>query len=250
MDSREAREILLLYRPDTADAGDPQFSEALKATERDAELGRWFAAHCERQAQIRRELKRIAVPGRLKQDILDAVARGRVIVWWRRPVFQAWAAAAAVLLLASLAYFRPSQTEESFAAYRDEVVRGVQRGYYTMDMVTNDVAQIRQYLAKHQWHADFTLTPSLEKLNGIGCATNQWHGRKVSLICLDSGQSGSPQDVLYLFVVDRSQFADPPAADQFHYVPIRRLTSASWSHGDKAYVLAVPGGEERLRKFL
>jgi hypothetical protein len=38
MDSRQAREILLLYRPDSTDAADPLVAEALEVAKRDPEL--------------------------------------------------------------------------------------------------------------------------------------------------------------------------------------------------------------------
>src|SRR4029079_15043537 len=46
MNTQQAKEILSLYRPGTADAEDPSFAEALRLCERDPELERWFSEHC------------------------------------------------------------------------------------------------------------------------------------------------------------------------------------------------------------
>ena len=52
MNSREAKEILLLYRPRTADANDPEFSEALALAKKDPELATWFEQHCTLQTAV------------------------------------------------------------------------------------------------------------------------------------------------------------------------------------------------------
>lgn len=246
MDSQRAKEILLLYRPGTSDANDPEFAEALERAKRDAELARWFEAHCARQSLVRSQLKQISVPGELRQRILDRVAEHPTIIWWRRPAFQTLAAAAAIVLVAGLAWFwtRPAQTNR-FAAYRDQVVRGVQR-LYDMDMLTNNLTEIRAYLAQNAAPSDYVLTKPMEKLPGIGCDILKWRSNKVSLVCLDSGN----QNILYVFVIDRSAVSDPPPASPPQYARIRKLMSASWSHEGRIYILAASGEEEFLRQFL
>ena len=46
MDSHEVRQILALFRPDTADEQDPSFREARQLAKTDPELARWFDQHC------------------------------------------------------------------------------------------------------------------------------------------------------------------------------------------------------------
>ena len=53
------KEILLLYRPGTADAEDPQVAEAIEFAKRDPELGRWFEQHQVFQAAMRAKFRQI-----------------------------------------------------------------------------------------------------------------------------------------------------------------------------------------------
>ena len=45
MDSRQAKEILMRYRPGSADASDPEFALALEQVKHDPQLARWFDQH-------------------------------------------------------------------------------------------------------------------------------------------------------------------------------------------------------------
>src|ERR1051325_11514340 len=99
MNIQEAKEILSLYRPGTADAEDEFFCEARQLCEQEPELKAWFENHCEVYTALRSKL-RTAVPEGLKDQIL---AEQKVVPLpvWRRPAFLA--AAAPVLVLAGIA---------------------------------------------------------------------------------------------------------------------------------------------------
>src|SRR2546430_8305491 len=246
MDSRQAKEILMRYRPGTTHANDPEFAEALEQAERDPELGRWFERHRAFQSTVADRFKQIAVPQHLREKIVAECDPARIIVWWQRPVFQALAAAAAVVLLFVLVYFKLATREDrSFAAFRNRVVRNAQRGY-AMDITTTNLSEIRQYLAAHQADADYVLPAPLEKLPCDGAAMLRWHNRKVSMVCFDLGN----HNYLYLFVANRSDLPDAPSANEPQFARIGKLTAASWSQGDKAYVLAGPGDEQFIRGYL
>src|SRR6266487_4292933 len=105
MNSRLAKEILLRYRPGTADASDPEFAEALQQAKRDPELGRWFAQHQAFCETIRDRFKQLPVPAGLKEDILAGYRPEAIPVWWQQPAFRALAAAASIVLLIGLALF-------------------------------------------------------------------------------------------------------------------------------------------------
>src|SRR5437867_7410850 len=85
MDSRLAKEILLRYRPGTADASDQEYAEALEQAKRDPELGRWFAQHQAFHNTIRDRFKQLPVPVGLKEDILAGYRPAVTPVWWRQP---------------------------------------------------------------------------------------------------------------------------------------------------------------------
>ena len=98
MISSEAREILLLYRPGTAEAADPQMAEALELARQDPELGRWFEQHRAFQKAMRAKFQQIEVPAHLKASLLirGAVAPKNLPPqsWRRSPI---WLTAAAAL---------------------------------------------------------------------------------------------------------------------------------------------------------
>ena len=74
MNRDEAKTILLLYRPGTADAADPQTAEALALAKGDPELASWFETHCARQFVIGEKFRQIAVPAGLKEQIISEQA--------------------------------------------------------------------------------------------------------------------------------------------------------------------------------
>ena len=82
MNLNEAKTVLLLYRPGTADAEDPQVAEALALAKQSPELARWLAEHTARQASLRGQFRRIPVPAGLKEQILaETVGPDRIIPW-------------------------------------------------------------------------------------------------------------------------------------------------------------------------
>jgi hypothetical protein len=115
-----------------------------------------------------------------------------------------------------------------------------------MMLETNDLVAIRQFLGKNHGASDYVLTKELEKLPGEGCALINWHGQRVSLVCLDRGHD----DDLFLFIVDRSALSDPPLGQSAQFARVNNMTTASWTAGGKTYVLASKASEEDLRKFL
>lgn len=242
MDSSQAKKILALYRPDTADADDPEVAEALEQARRDPDLGRWFADHCAFQKVVRAKLRETPVPDGLKERIL-AGERPRVIVWWKRP--EVLAAAAAVVVLITLSgWWFGGRPETGFPAYRDRMVRHALR-VYRMDLVTNDLNRIREFLVRQNGHGDYVLAKGLEKLPGEGCALLSWQGQRVSMICFDRGNN----DELYLFVINRSALPNAPRAEKPEFARVNKLMTASWSMGDKTYVLAGQGDQEFLRQY-
>jgi hypothetical protein len=240
MDSQQVKQILLLHRPGLDREANPELEVALEQAKCDPDLARWFEQHCAVQTVIRSKFKEIPLPSGLREKIL-AENKVRRLPFWRRPVFLAAAATIALLILAGSLSFGPRE-EGNFSAYQDRMVRTALRDY-RMNMVTNDLSQIREYLARHQAHGDYVLAKGLEKLPGQGCAILNWHGQRVSLICFDSSKAD-----LFLFIINRSALPDGPSSTQPRFKKVNKLMTATWSLGDKTYLLAGPDDEPFLKK--
>ena len=246
MTSQLAKEILLRYRPGSADANDPEVAEALDQAKRDPELARWFAQHQAFHSAIRERFKQLPVPAGLKEDILAGYRVAVIPAWWQQPAFQALAVAAAIVLFVGVALFRSrSREDRSFAAFQSRVVRNAQRGY-VMDITTTNLSEIRRYLAAQGAHADYALSTVLEKLPGDGGAVLRWNNKIVSMVCFDLGNHND----LYLFVANRADLPDAPSTSEPQFTRIGNLTAASWSAGERTYVLAGPGDEQFVRRYL
>jgi uncharacterized membrane protein YbaN (DUF454 family) len=257
MNREEARQILLLYRPGTADAEDPQIVEALALAKCEPELARWLEEHCARQEALRDKLRQITVPAGLKEQIISEQAARIVTIFRRRriTVLAAMAAMAAVvvLLVASSSYWFPHRPSDdnTMAIFRNQMVGIALRGY-GMDLTTNDPVQIRAYLAQNKGPADYALPTNLENAVVSGCAIEGWQDVKVSMICFRTGRPLPPNQSsdLWLFVVDRASLKDAPENGQLRIAANKGLITAVWTQGDKVYLLGTEGDESTIRKFL
>lgn len=80
MDKEEARFILRCFRPDGADAENPDFVEALGWAAKDRELGEWLARERSSDADFAKALGQVVIPETLREEIVSALAleRGEV----------------------------------------------------------------------------------------------------------------------------------------------------------------------------
>ena len=90
------------------------------------------------------------------------------------------------------------------------------------------------------------LPAPLEKLLGDGGAVLRWQNKTVSMVCFDLGNHND----LFLFVASRADLPDAPPTSEPQFTNIGKLTAASWSTGDRTYVLAGPGDEQFVRRYL
>jgi len=282
VNSREAKEILLLYRPGTADANDPEFSEALDLAKRDSELGAWFEQHCSLQAAVLGGFDRIKPPEGLLQQILSerktasgprinptavavpevngsddflgngsrSPAASRPLFKFRKPVLLAAAFATILFIAGALILIGPAAPKNDFAAFRRVMTGKVARigTYPAMDLYTNNLAGIRQHLAQNDGQTGYTLPAALEQTPGTGCATFKWHQKTVSMICFSSkGRPKAPD--LFLFVIDKSSLDSAPT-NAPEFAQAGNLATASWTADDKSYLLAAAGDQDFLRKHL
>jgi uncharacterized membrane protein YbaN (DUF454 family) len=247
----EAKDILSLFRHGSADADDPQIAEALALAKSDLELARWLEKHCARQYVVREKFRQIAVPAGLKEQIISEHAALTKIISLRQRIMVAATVAMVALIFLTFFLFRPRQKDDTFAVYQNQMAGIALRGY-AMDLATNNPASIRAYLAQNRAPADFALPAALGKIEVTGCAIEGWQNAKVSMICFRTGRplpSGQSSD-LWLFVIDRPAMKDAPAADARRFVPVNKLTTATWTGGGKIYFLGIEGDETTLRKYL
>ena len=252
MNRDEAKTILLLYRPGTADANDPQIAGALELAKQDPELTRWLVEHCARQEAVRAGFRKITAPAGLKEQIISEQAAQEKITTWRRNAILAAAAAVVALVVLTPLWFQHRGNEETFAIYRSRMAGVALRGPYRMDLATNNPAQVRAYLAQNHAPADYVLPAPLEKTAVTGCAIEGWQGAKVSMICFRTGKPLPPNQSsdLWLFVVDRASLKGAPESSQPRFAAVKGLITAVWAQGDKVYLLGTEGDESAIRKYL
>lgn len=77
MDKQRARFILQCFRPDGADAGEPDFTAALGMAAQDRELGEWLARERAHDAAFAEALGRLPIPSGLRDEILACFAAAR-----------------------------------------------------------------------------------------------------------------------------------------------------------------------------
>jgi len=250
MNRQQAQEILLLYRPGIADAQDPDFADALALAEKDADLRRWLHDQSLVQNALREKFRKIPIPEGLKEQILSERKAHTSLPLKRKLVLSAVCGVCVLLLVAAILPRLRSHEDKSFANFHNRMVRTVAREglYPRMELETNDLAQIRQYLAQHQGHGDYVLPVALQKATSTGCATLEWQGKRVSMVCFNSGKNPAPnQSDLFLFIINRADLPKAPPPGALSFAQANRLATASWTYGDKTYVLA--GDEASLRKF-
>jgi uncharacterized membrane protein YbaN (DUF454 family) len=248
----EAKTILLLYRPGTADADDPQIAEALALAKSDPELSRWLEEHVARQNVLREKFRQIAVPDGLKEQIVSEQSSRTKIIFLRRNFALAMAAIVVALVALSPFLFQQRGKDDNTLAIFQSRMAGVALRGYAMDLETNDAAPIRAYLAQNNAPSDFILPAPLQQIGLAGCAVENWQAAKVSMICFHTGKSlpaGESSD-LWLFVVDRVAVKNVSAGATPQFAKVNQLVTAVWTQGDKLYLLGTRGDEELLRKFL
>jgi len=156
------------------------------------------------------------------------------------------------LLVALAVFWFPHRApDDTLAIYQNQMAGVALRGY-AMDLTTNDPAAVRAYLAQNHAPADFILSAKLKQAALTGCAVESWQGVKVSMICFHTGQTSAANEAsdLWLFVVDRAAMKDAPAGASPQLSKVNRLITATWTQGDKLYLLGTAGDEQTIRQYL
>jgi hypothetical protein len=244
VNSTQAQTILLAWRPGHGDLRDPEVAAALDLARRDPALKSWLDRHSDFQRAVARSFQELPVPGGLRARIL---AGPKIIAapipWWRKP---GWLSAAAVvaLLLGLAAWWVRPPSEHSLSAFRNQMVGFVLR-QYAMELVTNDLAQIRAYLKRQQAPSDFVLPENLGRQPLLGADVLGWRRERVSMVCLQS----PARDTLFLFIVNRAS-VDGATPITTEFAQVNKLMTVSWTQGGWTYVLAGSGSRESLQPYV
>ncbi len=257
MNNDEAKQILLLYRPGTSDAEDPDTAAALALAKADSELSRWLEEHCARQVALREKFRQLPVLAGLKEQIISEGAAKAKAVSRREKITGLAAVAAIVIALMAIGFFvlphkqTPPEVNTTLAEYKTEMAYHA-LSYYGMDLTTNDAGQIQAYLAKNQAPSDYTLPAGLQKISMTGCAIQGWQSTKASMICFNTGKlpQGGQHSDLWLFVVDRTKVKDAPTIASPQFGTVNGLMTVAWTQGNNLYLLGARSDEETLKKFL
>ncbi len=251
MNINEAQQVLLYYRPGMAGREDPEMLAALDLAKTSPELAKWLAEHCARQELLCEKFRQLSPPPGLREQIIsEQAARDRQIRQRPRKVL-AMALGAVVLLVVGGIWWGHGPAENSLVNYQNRMVGGALRSY-VMDLTTNSQAQIRSYLMSSGAPSDFKLPTGLQRATLVGCAVEGWQAGKVSMICFQTGRrlAAGTQSDLWLFVVDRATVSGATDHSDPQFSRIHDKVSATWTHGDKLYLLTIDGDERTLRQYL
>ena len=248
MNQAEARSILQLYRPGTDDANDPQIAEALALARQNPELARWLEAHCVRQLALRDKFRQITIPPGLKEQITSEQAAWQRAKAVKRRLAAFAAAVSVLILLLEIPWHRNSPPEDTLEVFQHHMMGVALRGY-GMDLTTNDLPQIRSFLAKKQAPADFQLSDALKHTTINGCAIETWQGAKVTMVCFHTPKTAD-QNNLWLFVADQGAIKTENLSSSPTVQTIHRLITATWIKDGKLYLLGAEGNEADLRPYL
>lgn len=246
----EAKEILKLYRPGTADAEDPSFAEALALCERNAELKDWFARHCAVYSALRAKFKQIPIPEGLKEQIISE-RKAHMVPLWQKAVLASGVLAVIALVVWQVQMKWSPPEPHGFAAYRTYMISEASRGY-AMDVYATDLQQIHKYLEQTNAIADYDLPANLQKNAKVaGCVAETWQGNRVSMICFQTKPMPPTKADLWLFVTADSSAPDTPTNAKPKFETVNGVITANWTEGGKTYVLGLKGGDEKtLSQYL
>lgn len=249
----QAKEVLIRHRPGTDDVQEPEVAEALALCRSDAGLAQWYQEQCACRELLQAKFRGVRVPEGLAQQIISEQRARVTIPLWRRSA-AVGVLACVVIAVAVFSIWQHNQTggkeDLSFSGYRLRMVRTALRAY-GMDMETNDVAQVRSYLASRNAPADFVLPDQLAQTPTVGCGVLAWQGRPVTMVCFRTGKPlvpGNKSD-LFLFVIEGRDLRDDSQSVEKSFAQVSELATASWREGDKVYVLAAFAEDDLKRRL-
>jgi hypothetical protein len=245
MNREEAQFILRAYRANGEDAKDPQFEGALALVRSDPELARWFAREQTLDAAISARIHSVSPPPDLRTQLLLARKVIRPRPWWRKPAWIAAAALVALLISAASALLLRRSGETEFASFRGTMIEASLDMRKHIDVMGLDANELKQWLIENRGHPGFVLPAGLAGKGIMGCKVLDWHGHRVTLLCLKFG--GKHVDV---FVINESDLPRVSLGAAPVFASERGMTTATWRREGKIYFLAGNIPESDLKQLL
>ncbi len=244
MDSQEARAILGVYR-EGCGITDQRFEQALKQTEVDLELNRWWTEEQTLDRIISAKIQSTHIPAGLKER-LAAVPRpepARSFKWQRAALL------AAALFIALAVFFRAARTAPaargSLADYSDEMVSFVKVDP-SLELKSSELPRLTNFLQKAGAPSSLQLPKPLQNMPPVGCRTLRFRGHDVALICFHSGDGR----LLHMFVLNRSAFPEMRPGDGPRYSSQGEWTTATWVQGNEIYMVTMQGDRTQLQNHV
>lgn len=252
MNRERAQLILLAYRRGANVAPDSELAEALHLVGRDPALAAWLEETLRVDDLIRARLRGVPAPAAMRRAIL---ARGTPVALARRwqPLGR-WALAAglvASLGLASLWIPRPGSdiptaaSRADFTALQPELARFLSEGRYKLQLRSDNLADVRTFLARARPELSLPVPPALETLRTYGCQVFDLRGTRVTLICFRTHDVG----VLHLFVIDADELHNPPPLIR-QFGEMGAWTTCAWTQNGQALLFFAKATEAQVRRVL
>lgn len=246
MTKEQAKRILAAYRPGDQDSLDSHFAEALRQTEDDSELARWFAEERDFDRAVSGHVSEIPVPFGLKTRILANMPRyTRTKPRWVAAFATTAAAAATLFVLAQLmGVWRASdQHSASLSNYEQEMMSFIKLPP-PLEMESLQIAPIKQWILERKAPlAD--IPPGIAAVETMGCRILYFRGYPVTLICFCHGQT-----VAHLLMVDRAALRAPKPGNPPVVTGQGEWTTATWADQHYAYMIAVHDKPAAARQYL
>ncbi|MGI9087089.1 MAG: hypothetical protein ACR2HH_05010 [Chthoniobacterales bacterium] len=235
-----------LHRPGETALDEARLQEALRKTETDPELARWWSAEQALDEAIASKLATTSMPAGLKARLLSGAPMRTQVVrssWSRRIL----AVAASIIVLGVLfsSWRGPFQPAVSLADYRGEMVSFI-KVPPNLELESSDLTRLQDFLAKADAPARFALPKALQGYEPVGCRVLRFRGHDVSLICfkIEGGQ------LAHLFVADAKSVPPAGRAAAPVFAAEEDWMTATWAEGGHAYLLTVKGDRAAMGKFL
>ncbi len=239
----DAKLILGIYRPGTADAEDPFFAQALAMAAADPELANWFAGELDFDGIVAGSLKdRIVPPEEFRVALPPPAPRLRQIGWEK--VAALTAAAAAVTFLATWLWLAPPARRDMIADFRQEMTAFVSIDP-SLALDSGDREEIHAWLRKSAALEDVSFPPGTAGLKPVGCRVLEFRGYPVALVCFVRDD----KELVHLLVINRDAFPAGKIGGEPVFTPRGGWMTATWMEGGKVRMLVTKGGRASLERY-